>query len=274
MAFSYAALCSDHYVNQRLSLKMDLSLKRDTVLGLFDRLKREHPSLDRLRRLQSELALETAGEQTDALQQWVAIRRTSIRSGVANPRSANEARSLHRSLLETAPYYLDVTALDVDHVELLYGFDLQAAGNHDAIVCRALMSGSAVASILDRPGAVPVDCQPLIGLCLNDAPDHQAFLEVKTRSTGAFGAAIGGSGGVGGMRRRPLGGDADGAMGAGDDTDSPISVYLIVRRVGPVREIKELPGITDELSEQAAELVEQVIVPNVLAPLRACIVTG
>lgn len=255
MSPSYAALCTDHYVNQRINLKMDLSLRRETVLSLFDRIKRDHPHMDRLRRYPTEFALETTPERFGGPQQWVAVRRTSVRSGVANAETSEQTSALHRLLLELAPYYLDVTALDVEHVELLFGFDLHAHGNHDAIVCKALMAGSAVASILDRPGAVPVECQPMIGLCLNDSSQQQAFLEVKTRS------------GSGGASKR-------GPARLFEDQESPISVYLIVRRLGPFNDITRLPTLVDELTAQAEELIEQVVVPNVLTPLRSCIVAG
>lgn len=255
MSSSYAALCTDHYVNQRLNLKMDLSLRRDTVLNLFDRIKREHPHMDRLRRYPTEFALETTPEAFGGPQQWVAVRRTSIRSGVANPEGQAQAAGLHRLLLELAPYYLDVTALDVEHVEMLFGFDLHAGGNHDAIVCRALMAGSAVASMMDRPGAVAVECQPMIGVCLDESAQHQAFLEVKTRSS-------------------PGSSSKRGPARMFEDQESPISVYLIMRRLGPLGDIAKLPSLVDELTEQAEELIEQVVVPNVLSPLRSCIAAG
>lgn len=260
MAFSHAAFCTDHYVNQRLSLKLDLSMRRETVLAMFDRIRREHPSLDRLRRLQGELALETGHDAESALQQWVAIRRTSIRSGTANPADHAEALALHRSILRSAPHYLDVSALDLDHLELLYGFDLEAAGNHDAIVFRALLAGSPMSALLDRPNVVPLECQPMMGMSLADAPDRQAFLEVKTRS----GPRIG----------RPRAAADAGWADADASNESPISVYLTIRKLGPFRDIDDLPEALDALHAQASELIDAVVLPSVLMPLRTTIVAG
>ncbi|MBX3386479.1 MAG: hypothetical protein KF768_07900 [Phycisphaeraceae bacterium] len=260
MAFSHAAFCTDHYVNQRLSLKLDLSMRRETVLALFDRLRREHPRLDRMRRLNNELALETPADDVNSLQQWIAIRRTSIRSGVANPSTQAEALGLHRVVLETAPFFVDISALDADHLELLYGFDLEAAGNHDAIVHRALMAGSAISSLLDRPNVVPLECQPMMGVCLGDSPDRQAFLEVKTRTTPRTG------------RSRAAG---DGAWtDQAEAPESPISVYLTVRRLGPFRDVADLPAALEALHAQAMELIDSVVLPNVLTPLRSTISAG
>lgn len=166
MPTSYRALCTDFYINQRLNLKMDLPMRRDTVLALFDRIRREHSSMDKFRRYQNELALESASR--DQGQQWLGLRKTSIRSGSVNPATAGDAYRLHRLVLETAPYYLDISPLDLDYLELLYGFDLMAAGNHDAIVYEALVAGSPLASLIDHDGAIPIDCQPILGMALTE----------------------------------------------------------------------------------------------------------
>lgn len=261
MSMRYDGLCTDHYINQRLNLKMDLSLRRETVLGFFDRLRRDHPHLERFKRYANELALEASDAHADVPQQWVAVRKTSVRSGVANPPESAEALAFHRSLLEIAPYYLDITGLDIDHAELLFGFDLHAQGNHDAIVYKALMAGSALGSIVDRPGAVAVECQPVLGICINQTAEQQVFLEVKTRSSAALP--------LGGMRSS----SSASAHDAGD-AESPISVYLIMRRMQPTRDIAQLGAVMREMGEQGLELVENVVIPSVLAPLKSCILTG
>ena len=157
MQNDYAALANDFYVNQRVNLKMDLSMKRDTVLALFDRVRREIPAMDRFRRYDNELALESRSEAIGSGgQRWLAVRRTSVRSGSVNPESMRDGYALHRLVLETSPYFLDITPLDVDHVEVLYGFDLLASGNHDLIVFNALMAGSPLAALVDSAvGGVP-----------------------------------------------------------------------------------------------------------------------
>ena len=40
----------DFYVNQKLSLKMDLPSGRESVLDMFDRIRKEHPGMERFRR--------------------------------------------------------------------------------------------------------------------------------------------------------------------------------------------------------------------------------
>lgn len=269
MSSEYAALVNDLYINQRFNLKMDLSMKRDTVLAMFDRVRRELPGMDRFKRYSNELALESrpdsgngepsrAGEGDAAAggggQRWLAIRKTSVRSGSVNPETLSEGYALHRLVLETAPYFLDITPLDIDHIELLYGFDMLAAGNHDAIVFNALLSGSPLAALVTEVGdaggeRTPVDCQPLLGVALSEGHDFQAHFEVKTRSSS----------------RKPRNGEG---------REDPISLYLVVRKYGPFGEVKDLPKVLRSLVERGEDLLDTVVVPKLLMPLRDAIASG
>lgn len=255
MSSDYAAFAADFYINQRLNLKMDLAMRRETVLSMFDRVRRELPGMDRFKRYADELALESRPDHDAPSQQWLAIRRTSLRSGSVNPESTEQSYQLHKLVLEAAPYYLDVSALDIDHIELLYGFDLPAPGNHDAIVYNALMAGSPLAALVDGPdasrqlGRTIVDCQPLLGVVVGDDPDLQAHFEVKTRSSSRQGRG-------------------------GESREEPISLYLIIRRYGPFKDVKDLPAALVALAECGEELLDSTVLPRLLVPIRDAIAAG
>ncbi len=271
MRSEYSAYAADFYINQRLNLKMDLSMRRDTVLSFFDRVRRDIPEMDRFKRYTDELALESrpatdigagshgaagTGSGGGSAQQWVAVRKTSVRSGSVNPESSEDGYRLHRLALESAPYYLDISPLDIDHLEVLYGFDMMASGNHDGIVFNALHAGSPLASLVDGLQVKSdhhlrlVDCQPLIGLSLSDDSELQAHFEVKTRSGNRQG------------------------RGGGDFREDPISVYLIVRKYGPFEKVKDLETVFDQLTAKGEELLDSVVLPRLLSPIRDAIVTG
>ncbi len=246
MPSSYRALCSDFYVNQKLNVKLDLPRSRETVLDLFERVRREYPDMRSFKRYKDEVALESP--QDDGAHRWIAIRSNSIRSGVVNPQTEDDAYGLHRCVLEVAPYFLSISPLDLEYVELLYGFDLASGGNHDAIVAEALMGSSPMSSLVDVPGARAVDCQPLIGLTLGKGTDVEAHFEVKTRS--AAGARE--------VERR----------------DEPISVYLTLRQFEPVADLRELPDRFDRLAKRGQELVDERVLPALLTPIREAIATN
>jgi len=162
MSTSYQALCTDFFVNSRLGVKMDLPSERQTVLDLFERLRREDPTLRRFRRFEGELALESRGPD-NAAEKWVSLRRTSVRTGVVNPSSLETGHRLHRFVMQIAPFYLSINPIDVASVEVSYGFDLEARGNHHAIIHDALLAGSPLGAFFDPDGPLPIDLAPVVG---------------------------------------------------------------------------------------------------------------
>jgi hypothetical protein len=240
MADSYRALSSDFYINQKVSVKLDLPSTRETVLDLFERVRKTYPGMQSFKRYDDELALESIPAESPS--RWIAIKPANIRSGVVNPDSFDDAYGLHRCVLEVAPYFLSISPLDIEYVELLFGFDLVTTGNHDAIVAMALLGESHLASLLEVAHATPIDCQPLFGLRLDhEDPAMEAHFEVKTRR------------GVDRVR------------------SDPISVYLTMRQYDPGVEVERLPAVLDRLAERGEALVNTKLVPALLAPIRAAI---
>lgn len=249
MSESYRALCTDFYVNLKLGLKLDLPRKREEVLEMFERARRQFPALRQFRRYPEELALES--DPVDGAYNWIAIRSESVRSGSINPSTSDEAYALHRHALEAAPYYLGVSPLDVDHVELLFGFDLLAEGNHDAIVFNALLAGSPMSDALQIDDAAHLECQPMVGFRLTDAEQTEAIFEVRTRA------------------RHPM------REARADDLPAePISVYLTLRRYGPIDDVESLPGMLMTLAKRGEALCDDRVVPQLVVPLRDAIGSG
>ena len=247
MPESFQSVCRDFYVNQKLALKMDLPWGREPVLELFDRMRKAVPSLTDLRRYDHEISLESP-EDDERSYAWVALRQTSLRSGFVNPADLADAYRLHRTVLETAPWFLSIRPLDIDHLELVFGFDFEAEGNRDAIIFDALLADTPLAGLLERDRDEPLDVQPFIGLHLDRDDGTQAFVEVKSRTKGADGAP----------QRFP---------------SEPISVYLTVRRSGPVDRLEDLPTVLASLAGHAERLAEQRVIPSVLVPIRDAILS-
>jgi hypothetical protein len=153
-----------------------------------------------------------------------------------------DAYQLHRLVLELAPYQLTISPLDVDYVELLFGFDLECKANHDAVVFEALYGNAPVANLLRGPESNVLDVQPSFGLSLSEKGDEQAFFEVKTRTKNRRG-------------------------GAGRYRNEPISIFLTVRKYGPVHNLDELQEIFEKLTHHGEELCTERLVPSLLTPI-------
>ncbi len=245
MSESYRAVCTDFYVNQKVQVKMDLPRSRETVLELFERTRKQFPRMETFRRYKEEYALESP--QTDRPHRWLSLRASSLRSGTVNPGALEEAYALHRFVHEAAPAYLSISPLDVDFIELLYGFDLQASGNHDAIVLEAVLGGSPMAAICDIPHATPTDVQPMVGLAVGEQREFEVCIEVKTRT-------------VGHSHR--------------ESEQDPISVYLTLRKFGPFRAIEDVRQQFELITRHGEAIIENRVVPGLLVPIRDAIASG
>lgn len=244
MGTEYGLWCRDFYINQKLSLKLDLPAGREPVLELFDRIRRQDPTLRHLRRFDQELVLES--DDLDRTFAWVTMRQTSLRSGMVNPPSLDAAYRLHRMVLELAPWYLTISPLDVEHIELVFCFDFETEGNRDQIIWDALLADSPLAALVDPQQDRPIDVQPFMGLSLSPSNDLQAFFEVKSRSKSSEPT-----------QARP--------------GEEPISVYLTVRRSGPLVSIDELPTVFATLCGHAERLAEDRVIPHLVKPIRDAI---
>lgn len=246
MSDSFKAVCNDFYVNQKLNVKMELPRGRETVLEFFERIRRQYPGMSQFRKYKDELALES--EADEPIHRWLAVRAANIRSGVVNPETLSEGYTLHRHVLEIAPFFLNISPLDIDYLELLYGFDLHAGGNQDAIVFDALYGGSPLARVADLANTMVVDCQPLVGIAVGTRGDVEVQFEVKTRA----------------------------AAQPSRETENPgpISVYLTLRRFGSPKSLDDLPQQLATLAGHGEDLVQSKVIPNLIVPLREAIASG
>ncbi len=246
MKLSLGAACDDFYTSSRLFLKLDLSLERETVLHFFDRVRKEFPSMRRLRRREDgALVLEENDPEARDTEprRWLRLEPGTMRFGFFAPPSAADYRHFARVLLENAPCHLTLSDLDIDYLEIVYGFDLEYSGNHDRLVAETLFADHPFAAILlGEEARHTVDCQPCFGIAVNANCDTQAYVELKSRTTtyevrtGEFDAQL-------------------------------LSVYLTVRRYWGFREPDELPVAYEELATLAEDVATRRVVPIIVNPL-------
>ena len=238
------SFCDDFYVNQKLSLKMDLPSDRDSVLHLFDRVRGDLPHMDRFKRYADELALESG--RKEGQYQWLALRQHSVRTGHVNPQSMTEAYRLHRLLLELAPFYMSISPLDVDYLELMFGFDMECKANQHQVVYEALMRDTPLGALATMPGGRLLDVQPTIGVCLPDEDNLRVLFEIKARTS-------------------------PGQVKVDRYRTEAISVFLTLRRSGPIRKVDDLPKWHEQLAQRIETLAIEKAIPQLLRPIRTTI---
>jgi hypothetical protein len=245
MSNPYAAFCDDFYVNMRLGSQLALPHQRETVLHFFERIQKEIPTMIRFRKTENnEFNLEE--DRGGSSYRWVSLETKRLSCGHVNPASIEEAIKLHTFLLELAPYHLGISPVEIDHLDVLFGFDLSFGGNHDEIIAESLLADSPMSCLAEEPGAKPVDFQPTYTVALSEDCRFQARIDVVTR-TNSY------------------------QVRTGDYSDDVISVYLILRRYWGDRPRQPTQQLFAEMAQRADELCAKHIVPRILRPISTAI---
>lgn len=250
MKTSLGAQCDEFYISSRLFFKLDLALERETVLHFFERVRRQYPSLNRFRRREDDsLILEECDERGEPIEprHWIRLEPGAMRFGCFSPPSIQDTRGFSAFLLEQAPAHLTLSDLDMDHMEVVYGFDMEYSGNHDQLVAETLFADHPLAPfILGEDSAHTIECEPYFGIALSGRCDAQAFLEIKSRTT-SF------------------------EIRTGEYQPQMLSVYLTVRRYWGLNETQDLARAHAELLNLADDLAVRRVVPLVVNPLALAI---
>ncbi|MBN2560523.1 MAG: hypothetical protein JXQ75_06300 [Phycisphaerae bacterium] len=184
MTAAFGAHCDDFHIATRLFLKLDLALQRETVLHFFDSVKREFPTMRKLRRREDGSLLLEEDEAADGSRRWLRLDEGAIRLGYHNPPRSEDAQRLGQVVLKMAPYHLTLDDLDYDHLEVVYGFDLEYRGNHDQLVADTLYADSPFAALLNHDSVShAIDAQPFVGMAVSESCDTQVYVEVKSRTS-------------------------------------------------------------------------------------------
>ncbi|HVT90006.1 MAG TPA: hypothetical protein VHD56_14220 [Tepidisphaeraceae bacterium] len=245
MSDPYSSFCDDFYINMRLCSQMPMPQQRETVLHFFEQVQKAFPGMSRFRKSDNgELHLEEDRNQESY--RWASLETRRLSGGCINPPDIAHAMKLHTLLLEMAPFQLGLSPVEIDYLDILFGFDLEFTGNHDEIIAESLLADSPLSCMTEERGARPVDFQPAVTVSLSDDCRLQARLDVVTR-TNSY------------------------QVRTGDYSNDVISVYLIIRRYWGDRPKSPMHEIALELAERGDSLCTKYIVPKVIKPISAAI---
>ena len=245
MSNPYAAFCEDFYVNMRLGSQLALPHNRETLLHFFERVQKSYPTMTRFRKNDSgEYNLEE--DRGSHAYRWISLETKRLSAGHVNPGDIDSALGLHSMLLDMAPTYLGLSPVEIDYLDVLFGFDLAFGGNHDEIIAESLFPESPLTCLTEEPGARAVDFQPTVTVALSDDCRLQARIDIVTR-TNSY------------------------QVRTGDFSEEVISVYLIVRRYWGDRPKEPMHKMFNEMAERADHLATTYIVPRLLRPISAAI---
>ena len=247
MSLAFGAHCDDFHIASRLFLKLDLSMDRETVLHFFDSVKREFPTMRKLRRGDEGALILEESDEGGGERRWLRLDETALRMGHHNPSQVEDAERLGRVVFKMAPYHLTLGELDYDHLEVVLGFDLEYRGNHDQLVADTFLSDGPLGSLLNHASVEhTIDAQPFLGVALKESCDTQAYIEIKSR-TSTY------------------------EVRTGQYDTQPLSVFLILRRYWGLSQTQSLVEAHHDLTEKAFDWAADRVVPFVVNPLAQAI---
>jgi hypothetical protein len=238
---SFGATCDDFGVSMYLSSKVELPGNRETVLHFFEGVRKTFPRMtDFEKRDGGEYALEE--DRDSGSYRWVTLDGRRLCSGFVNPPELEDVDKQNERMLDLAQYYLGMTTLEADVLDVLYYFDLVYAGNHDEVVAEALGAGGPLEGLSKLSAARVLHHQPSMMLALDDACQLQARLTIETRTT-AY------------------------QVKTGNFPESPLTVYFTLRQFWGKQPFKTFAESYKNQRRLLDELVTEHVIPNVVQPL-------
>lgn len=235
----------DFFVNVSLQTTLALPKNRETVLHFFEAVQKQFPLMSSLyQRERGVFVLE--GDRESGTYPWMEIESHRLSAGYFNPPQPDDAHKLHEWLLDRIIYYLGVSPLDVDSLDVLYGFNLDYKGNRDAIVAQALLGGSPLGGFLADSEAATIECEPGVVITLDEECYLQARLSLETRNS-SF------------------------QVRTGTYDDEPISIYFTVRQFPRPGQVFDLAGGYPRQRDICEDYCHRLVGPQVLHPISATI---
>lgn len=248
MTDSFDAFSDDFFINVDVQTSLPLPDSRETILQFCEACQKQFPDMSTFyQRDGGEFVLE--GDRDRGTYRWLELDSRRLSSGYFNPMDVEQAVFQHRWILDRCTYYLGISHLDVDCLDVVFGFNLDFQGNRDAVVAEALLSGSPLGGLVEETDLTPLGFEPSFIVSLDRECYVQARLSLETRGNSY-------------------------QIRTGNYEDEPISIYFTVRGYPvPGRKFDMQEAFTRQ-ADQAQDLTRRIVLPRVISPIAAAIASN
>ncbi|MFP3938382.1 MAG: hypothetical protein ACLFVW_08565 [Phycisphaerae bacterium] len=245
MEHDFSHVADDFYVNMELSTALELSGERETILQFFEAVQKQFPEMTSFfQRESGEYVLESDREKGSY--RWLELQPRRLTAGYFNPPDLSDGYRLHDWLLHRSVFFLGVSSLDVEALDLIYGFNLDCQGNRDAVTMAALLPGSALGALALDESFTPIQFEPSLIVAVDPDCAIQARVLLETHSSSY-------------------------QVRTGRYEPDPISVYLTVRGYPRPDEVFNTRGSLIRQCRVAEDLTSRLLVPHVIQPIASAI---
>ena len=245
MATSFSNFSDDFFVNADLNTSLTLPRERETVLHFCESVQKEFADLtDFYQREAGAHVLE--GNRQSGSYRWMEIDTRRLASGSFNPDDMDEAYRLHRWILDRSRYFLGISHLDVESLDLVYGFNLDYVGNRDAIICDALVAGTPLGTLISEAASSAISFEPSLIVAVDEECSLQARMAIETRNSSY-------------------------QVRTGNYEQEPISVYFTIRAHPRPGERFDPTQSLPRQREIGEDLLGRVVIPQIVCPIASAI---
>jgi hypothetical protein len=246
MANSYGALCDEFYINMRLGTQMKLATDRATIVAFFERMQRLYPEMVNFHQDQKHGESSIEESRDGNAYRWLSVEPNRLSSGYLNPDSPQDAYKYNRSVLETVPYYLAISPVDLDYLDVLWGFDFQCKGNHHELIAEALLGDTPIGKLMETPNSKGINFELSGIVSLSEDTRTHARVWIEPRTTPA-------------------------QVRTGDYPEEMLSLYVIVRQWSGGKRLPDLHDLQTHLIELGEKFVDDHVIGPFLSPIRDAI---
>lgn len=246
MPSSYAALCDEFYINMRLGTQMKMNLERAAVVSFFERMQRIYPGMVNFHQDTRHGGSSIEENRGANSYRWLSLEPQRVSTGYLNPPETADAYTYVQSVLETVPYYLAISGVDMDYMDLLWGFDFSCKANHHELIAEALLGETPFGKLLDTPGARGVNFELSTTVALSEDARTHARVWVEPRTSAA-------------------------QVRSGEFTEEMLSVYVIIRQWSGGKKLPDLPELHKSLIDVGERFIAEHVLTPFLSPIRAAI---
>lgn len=177
---AYHALCDQFSVSFKLMTRCELSWSRETLLHLFEALRRRSSSMNRLRRPADGVYILDQTADTPTRRQ-LRLDENSVRVGFSGVCDLEQFELFCLETLELVGVHLGITPLDLDRAEAVFRFDLEYTGNHHELLAEAFLGQSPLRGAWEQTQA-NTGCMLSLSASIGEACSILANTELRPRT--------------------------------------------------------------------------------------------
>jgi len=163
----FSNVADDFFVNLDLQTTLALPSSRETILQFCEAVQKEFQQMTSFyQREGGQYVLE--GDRDAGSYQWMELQSHQLSAGYFNPPELPLAHEFHSWLLDRVVYFLGIGGLDVEAIDVLFGFNLDYRGNRDVIVAEALLFEGPLSSLVAEHPSRVLECQPNLVMALSE----------------------------------------------------------------------------------------------------------